>query len=200
MRRAGGGAATSFTHSRRFQPVLIAPMLSRLSAARDLKATLQVALADAVALHGAEKGNLQLLDGAGRLVIVAELGFSAAFLQSFERVPFEAGTVCGRAALRRRTVFVREVADDAAFAPFMSQARAVPFRAVLSSPLITSSGRLIGVISAHFANPFTPSPLELRTLEDYCVSLADAVVDGLHGRELADVTEELAGELLARTA
>jgi GAF domain-containing protein len=180
--------------------VLIAPMLSRLNAARDLKETLQVALADVVALHGAEKGNVQLLDGAGRLAIVAEIGFAAAFLRSFERVSLDAGTVCGRAALQQVTVFVREVADDAAFAPFLPLARAVPFRAVLSSPLVAPGGRLIGVISAHFANPFTPSPLELRTLESYCVPLAAAVVDAVGGRELVQVTEQLAGELLARTA
>lgn len=175
-------------------------MLSRLNAARGLEAILQVALADVVALHGAEKGNVQLIDGAGRLVIVAHMGFSAAFLQAFQRVPSGAGTVCGRAALERRTVFVREVEDDPEFAPYLPLARAVPFRAVLSSPLVTSSDRPVGVISAHFANPFTPSALELRTLESYCVPLADAVIDALQGRELAEVTQALAAGLLGRSA
>ena len=175
--------------------MLIQPMLQRLQAARSLEDTLQVALADVVALHGAERGSLQLFDSQGDLAVVSHVGLSRAFLQLFSRVKLGAGTVCERAAVCRQTVFVPDIEQDAPFGPYRAFARTVPFRAVLSSPLLRA-GRSVGVISAHFANPFKPSSLELQSLETYCGHVAEAICAWQDEAALGRSADRLAAALL----
>lgn len=180
--------------------MLIQPMLQRLRAANGLEEMLQVALADVVALHGAERGNIQLFDTQQRLVLVRQSGLSSAFLLAFERVAIDHGAVCARAARQQKTVFVEDIETDAEFAPYRSIARSVPFRSVLSSPLSTGPDGCIGVISVHFANRFAPTALELHSLEAYCVELAKKLTQQCHGASLRSVAESLSARLLAQAA
>jgi len=180
--------------------MLVQPMLQRLHATRDLHESLQVALDDVVALLGAERGNIQLLDRQGQLVIVRQSGMCAAFLRTFGRTPLENGTVCGRAALARRTMVVADVESDEPFRPFRDIARMVPFRSVLSSPLLAPEGGCIGMVSVHFANRFTPSTLELQSLERYCHELAAVLLKRRGHRELPEIAETLSAQLLASAA
>lgn len=177
--------------------MLLAPMLARLQAVHDLRETLAVALQSVVALHGAEMGNIQMFDAAGRLIVVAQRGLSRGFLLAFERVAVDAGSVCGRAARQQATVFVPDVERDPDFAPFVAFARSVPFRSVLSSPLTSSGGQRVGVVSAHFSNRYSPTRLELESLERYCRRVADAVMERLDGGDCVAVAESLAAELKA---
>lgn len=176
--------------------MLIEPMLQRLRAAGDLESTLQVALTDVVALHGAERGSIQLFNTQGQLVVVRNCGLPRPFLQKCERLELTDGTVCARAAARGATVFVRDVEEDEAFEPYRAAARAVPFRSVLSSPLLRPEG-CMGVISVHFANRFTPSGLELQSLESYCRHVADRILEWFSGTDLRRVAEMLSARLLA---
>jgi hypothetical protein len=73
-------------------------------------------------------------------------------------------------------VFVRDVQADPEFAPYAQFALSVPFRAVLSCPLISTGGELVGVVSALSEHNFQPSALELSSAEDYARELADAIV------------------------
>lgn len=177
--------------------MLLEPMLSRLRAVHGLRETLAVTLQDVVALHGAEMGNIQMYDAAGRLVVVAQWGLSREFLRAFDRLALDAGTVCGKAARRQATVFVPDVECDPDFAPFVAFARSVPFRSVLSSPLTASDGRRVGVVSAHFVNRYAPTRLEVESLERYCRRVADALVQRLEGSDWVDAAEALAAELVA---
>jgi len=179
--------------------MLLEPMLLRLSAARDLHDILQVGLADIISLHGAEKGNLQLLGADDHLLIVAQRGLSRSFLEVFARVAPAPGTVCGRAARDRKPTFVADVTVDADFAPYREVAASVPFRAVLSCPLITTPGRFIGIVSAHSAHRFVPTPLELGSAATYCTRLADAIVQRVRASDLASVAEALALDLRQAT-
>ena len=152
--------------------MLLAPMVARLQAQRDLPSILGTACRDTVALHGAEFGNVQLIDGDSLLLVHGE-GFSRAFIAAVGRVGIHDGTVCARAWRSRKTIHVPDVSDDPAFAPYLSFAGEAGFRAVLSSPLISSGGEVVGVISSHFANPKVPTAIEMHTREAYCRELAD---------------------------
>ena len=174
--------------------MLIQPMLQRLHAARDLEAMLRAALADVVALHGAERGLIQLFDREGLLVPVQHAGLPRAFLDFFRRVATTSGTVCARATGLGRTVFVRDVEEDPAFQPFLPIARAVPFRSVISTPL-TLGKACIGAVSVHFANPVTPSALELHSLEVYCGHVAERICSWHRDHDLRVVAEQLAARL-----
>lgn len=176
--------------------MLVQPMLQRLEAARDLQESLHVALADVVALLGAERGNIQLVDRQEQLVIVRQFGLCAAFLRAFDRIPLDGASVCGRAAQARKTVVVADVEKDEAFRPFREIARLVPFRSVLSSPLLGGDGDCIGMVSVHFANRFTPSTLELQSLERYCRELAAVLLARRGDRDLRETAEGLSAQLL----
>jgi len=179
--------------------MLISPMLGRLQELRDLKSTLALALRDVLALHGAERGNIQMVDTSGRLVIVAQSGFARPFLTVFRYVEADGASVCARAAAERRLLVVADVEQDEAFAPYRAVARAVPFRSVVSSPLVSRQGHLVGMVSAHFANVFTPSRLELEALRSYCAELAELLL-ARAGPNPEVVAEALAAEVLAAAA
>jgi GAF domain-containing protein len=176
--------------------MLVEPMLSRLQAQQDLRSALKAALRDIVALHGAEFGNIQLTDGHGGLLIVAQSRLPANFLKSLGRIDMQAGTVCARAARLGRTVFVADVETDPEFAPFLSFARDTAFKSVLSSPLVSSRGHLVGVASAHFANRYAPTRVELQSLEAYCGRLADVVEAHLPEAGIGPTAEALHQELI----
>lgn len=179
--------------------MLLEPMLSRLSAARSLEEKIQAGLRDVIALHGAEMGNVQMPGSDGRLVIVAARGLGLPFLKMFERVSFDSGTVCGRAAGRGTPVFVPDVASDADFKPYLEFARSVPFRSVLCFPLTSSAGEFVGMVSAHSANVFTPTALELRTAEAYARYFADALAGLAPAAERAGFAERCSAELIRKT-
>lgn len=150
-------------------------MLQRLGAAKTLAETIDSGLRDVIALHGAEMGNVQLPGTDGRLVVAAARGLGRAFLKTFERVSIDSGTVCGRAAKLGKPLFIPDVSLDEDFKPYREFAASVPFRSVLSCPLTSSAGELVGMVSAHSAHVFAPTPLELRSAETYARHLADAI-------------------------
>ena len=171
-------------------------MLSRLAAARGLEQTLLVGLRDVMSLHGAEMGNIQLVGEGGQLVIVAARGLTRAFLTTFERVTLDSGTVCGRAAKAGKPVFVKDVSVDADFAPYREFAATVPFRSVLSCPLISADAQFIGAVSVHSANLFAPTTLELQSAEMYGRHLADAIATWMPAQNRRGVAEHLSKALL----
>lgn len=155
--------------------MLIEPMLQRLRAAPDLRGQLKVALADVIALHGAERGNLQLLDTEDRLVIIEHQGFDARFIAAVGRLALHSGSVCSRAASQVRTVFVPDTETDAEFKPLREIARDASFRSVISAPIVAPGGQCVGVVSVHFSNRFAPSTLELQSLTSYCRALGEEI-------------------------
>src|SRR5262249_26328032 len=98
-------------------------MTGRLLSQRTIETAIDTILNDVVALHGAEYGDLQLAVG-DELVIVAQRGLSAPFLQAFSRVKKESGCACGRAWRLGRTVVVTDVDRDPEYAAFRKDARA----------------------------------------------------------------------------
>jgi GAF domain-containing protein len=175
--------------------MLVQPMLTRLHAAGNLNAMLQVALRDVVALPGAEFGNIQMWDGDSALVVVAQCGSPHKFRCSGARTPMSVETCCAKAARESRTVFLPNVDPAPRLAPFPTACGT--FRSVLSLPLICADGRRIGVITAHFTNHYVPTVLETEALEFYCAQLADAITDNL-SRSAGATAKSLNQQLLAQ--
>jgi hypothetical protein len=125
------------------------------------------ALEGALSLGGADRGNLQLVNPAtGSLVIVAEHGFGAEFLEYFAAVDDDR-SACGRAAKHNAQTFIIDVNTDPGFAPHRAIAAASGFRAVISTPVIDGDGRLIGVVSTHYRQPHYPLARDRKILERY---------------------------------
>jgi GAF domain-containing protein len=147
-------------------------MMERLCAEQTFEGAISTLLHDVVALHGAEFGDVQLPLG-NDLVIVAQVGLSAAFLQAFKRVSRDDGSACGRALRERKTVVIADVERDQDFEIFRGDARAAGYRGVQSSPLIAGNGELIGMISTMFVHAHEPTTIEMNTLHKYCGQAAD---------------------------
>jgi GAF domain-containing protein len=179
--------------------MLLQPMLARLAAARDLEEALRVALNDVVALHGTEMGNVQMLGEDGQLAIVEARGIGREFLRMFGRIPLDSHSICGRAVRHRKPVFVKDVNEDADFLEYREFAASVPFRSVLSCPLLTRSGELVGVVSAQSGHDFTPTALELSSLAAYATQLADTIATRLPAAQRARAAEQLARLLAERS-
>ncbi len=140
-----------------------------LSPTADRSALLLGALLDGVILAtGADMGNVQLLDATtGALYIHAHRGFMRPFLQFFERVEHASDSACGAAAATAERVVVPDVCRSPMFDNIeaLDVLLAAEVRAVQSSPLMSSSGELVGVLSTHYAEPRRLSENDHRVLD-----------------------------------
>jgi GAF domain-containing protein len=180
-----------------FARQMLNQMEERLLRAKSFKEAIWTILDDAIALQGAEYGNVQLLTD-DELVIVAQRGLSPDFLKVFHRVKREDSCACGRALRQRRQVVIPDVNTDAEFAAFRSDARRDGFRAVQSTPLITRQGQPLGVISTHFANVHHPTTIEMETLQVYAAASAEFCLKLLEEGSLSTLARRLSEELYDR--
>lgn len=158
-------------------------MKDRLLRCDKFENAIWVMLDDAIALLGAEYGDLQVLIGQ-ELVIAAQRGLPPDFLNSFRQVRKDDGSACGRALLLAKPVVIPDVEMDAEFAVYCKIAKHARFRAVQSTPLIAEDGQQLGVLSTHFANPHQPSKIEMETLQDYGVFASQYAFELLGDRRL----------------
>ena len=134
-------------------------------------------LEGALALAGADRGNLQILDPVtGSLRIAAQHGFGAEFLDYFAVVDDDR-SACGRAATERAQTVIADVNLDARFAPHRDIAAASAFRAVQSTPLIGRTGRLLGVVSTHYPRPYRPPARDLEIMKRYGEMVGQIMTD-----------------------
>jgi PAS domain S-box-containing protein len=147
---------------------------TRLVHAGDFSTLLNEILDAAIELTGANMGNIQLLDG-GVLKIAAQRGFEEPFLNFFNTV-HEGQAACGAAMRSGARVVVEDVAKSPVFAgralEVMLAARAL---AVQSTPLISRTGRMLGMFSTHYHAPYRPSERELRLLDVLARQAADLI-------------------------
>jgi PAS domain S-box-containing protein len=156
----------------------------------DLQRLLAAILNAAIAITGADKGHVQLLDVAsGELGITGQRGFDSAFVEHFSHI--RAGVVaCGTAMQIRQCVVV----EDVRLSPlFLAEPRALELvlaagmRAVVCTPLLTRTSQMVGVLSILFAVPHRPSDRGLRLLD-------------LLARQAADFIERTQAEAALREA
>ncbi len=143
----------------------------------EIRSICEALLQEGVALTGAPLGNVQLVDWrAGELNVVAQLGFQPDFLRFFARVNYQDSCACARALATRAPIVVGDVMSDAAFAPYRDIADRAGFRAVQSTPLISSSSALVGMVSTHFSATHAPTDQELASLQEAGRRAADLII------------------------
>jgi PAS domain S-box-containing protein len=159
---------------------------TRMVAAEDYSHLLDEILNAAVELTSADMGNIQLLED-GALKIVAQRGFESPFLEFFRTVRDGSESSCGAAMHKRERVIVEDVANSPIFAgtPALEVMLAAKAFAVQSTPLITRSGRVLGMFSTHFHKPHKPHDRELRLLDLLGRISADLIENMQTGAELA---------------
>jgi GAF domain-containing protein len=119
--------------------------------------------------------NIQLYDPASAaLRIEAQRGFSQPFLEFFDCVP-DGHAVCGRAFKTRAQVSVEDVAESPIFlgTPALEVVLDAGVRAVLLTPMVGSTGRMLGILSTHRRRPWRPRHRELHLLNLLARNTAD---------------------------
>src|SRR6185312_2979187 len=140
---------------------MLEQMEHRLRASKTFEAATNTILDDVMALHGAEHGDLQLCCG-GDLIIVAQRMLPLAFVKQFGHIKPGDTSASGRALRSRRSVVIPDVDREPSYKPWLGAARLGGYRSIQSTPLITSAGRMLGVVSTLFANPHEPTNIEME--------------------------------------
>ncbi len=131
----------------------------------------------AIAVDEAIGGNVQRYDARrGTLTIIAQRGFREPFLKYFEVVRADDGSACAQALADRRRIIIRDTATDPAFAPHRRVAEEAGFRSVISTPLLGTGGRIVGVLSTHFKHPHVLGCAALARI-DTLAQLAAQVIE-----------------------
>ncbi|MDG6256927.1 MAG: PAS domain S-box protein [Methanomicrobiaceae archaeon] len=143
----------------------------------DLKAILQEILEAAIAITGADKGCLQLLDTAtGTLKFAAQKHFDIPFLHFFEHVGPGDSAACGAALERAGRVVVEDICESPVFDEASAEVlREEGIHAVQSTPLVSRNGHLLGILSTHFCRVHTPADRELRLVDILARQAADMI-------------------------
>jgi len=152
----------------------------------------------AIAISGADKGNLQLFDETlGSLRIVAQQGFQERFLKFFENVDDHVASACGTAMATHDQVIVDDVLTSKIFVdePTQKVLLDAEVRAIISTPLKSSKGGLLGVISTHFSRPGHPSERQLRLTN----ILARQAADYLERKDSEQIQQTIVLELQHRS-
>jgi len=144
----------------------VARFLGTVFGKNDRAPMLAAALDAAIDATHAQMGNVQLRSQGG-LEIVTYRGFQEPFLKFFACVSDDHGAACGAALKTASRVIVGDVASDPIFAGteaarIMEGAHA---RAVQSTPLVSVSGQVLGMVSTHFDQPHVPADAELAIVD-----------------------------------
>jgi two-component sensor histidine kinase len=129
----------------------------------------------AIAISEADKGNLQLYDAtSGSLTIAAQQGFQGDFLKFFDSVRGN-DTACGLAMATAKQIIVDDVLTSAIFVgkPAQKVLLDAGVRAVVSTPLMSSKERPLGVLSTHFTRPRHPTEHQLEPINILVRQAAD---------------------------
>lgn len=123
-------------------------------------------------------GSMQRYDPAkGALQLLAHAGLNEEAVDFWQWVPAGRATSCGKALQQGERVIVPDFgaaafmegsADLAAF-------RKAGVRAAQSTPLLTRSGRLVGMITTHWSHPCQPRERDLRLLDIIARQAADLI-------------------------
>jgi PAS domain S-box-containing protein len=129
-----------------------------------------------IALQGAHFGMIGLLDpGKKTLEIVVQRGFDERSLERFLSGPIYAGIASGRSMQGHQSVIIEDVETEPGFAEHRAAALAAGFRAVQATPLVSSSGDVLGMVATHFRQPHRPPERELRMTDLYARQAANMV-------------------------
>src|SRR6185503_13091836 len=93
-------------------------------------------------------------------------GFDEPFVEFFESVSGD-DTACGVALRTKQRVIVEDITTSEIYAGrhSLDAMREADVMAVQSLPLLSSTGKVLGIVSVHFAHSHRPSEQELRLMD-----------------------------------
>jgi PAS domain S-box-containing protein len=155
----------------------------------DVQGCLTDVLDVSIEITGADKGNIQLLEPqSATLRLAAERGFDELFVEFFESV-IDGNSACGVAMQSKQRVIVEDITKSEIYAgkPSLQAMLDADVRAVQSLPLMSSGGKVLGIVSTHFSHVHLPTEQELRLMD----LLARQTADYLERKRVEGEREQL---------
>lgn len=155
----------------------------------------------AAAIMHADSANMQVLhpeaDRAGELQLLITYGDAPACLNFPECSRSGAGCTCARAMRAKKRTIACDVRTWNFLAGSEDRARYLEagILAAQSTPLVTRSGRVVGVLSTHWHAPHEPTERELRLLDVLARQAADLIERKETERGLREAQENLTAAL-----
>jgi GAF domain-containing protein len=173
-------------------------LTERLRRCRDVQSVADCLLQYGLQLSHTRCGNVQLINWKkGYLEIKAQLGFSDEFLNFFQRVSFADSSACARALRNRNSIVIEDVNADRQFAPCWGILDRAGVRAVQSTPMVSSNGALVGILSTHFPERHQLTDIEMRKIRRASAHVAaDALIALQANGQPADTLIRLSRGLL----
>lgn len=157
---------------------VLADFSARLIPEGDLQVVFDDAVRAAIAIADADGGSLQLLDSERNdLVLTATRGLPASFLEHFARIGASSNTSCAAALARGSRAFVTfadvvRKGDEDGHGRLHLDAGIVLAQ---STPLLSRSGRRVGMISTHWRRHYAPGQRKLQLLDLLARQTADLI-------------------------
>lgn len=161
---------------------LIHSISVELIAEKDIQALYTKILDAAVAIMRSQFASMQTLDlergpkgGPGELHLLSARGYSEEAIRQFEWVRSDMNTSCGislRSGARTIITDIEEF-DELADTPALAAFRQTGIRAMQTTPLLSRSGQLLGMITTHWSEPHEPSSRDLRLIDILARQAAD---------------------------
>ena len=135
----------------------------------------------AVAIMGSQFASMQMLHpdrgppgGLGELKLLSARGYTEAALKQFEWVGPDMTTSCGT-SLRsgQRTILPNVETCDELGAELRTAFLDTGIRSMQTTPLVSRSGQLLGMITTHWSEPHEPSNRDLRLMDILARQAAD---------------------------
>ena len=129
----------------------------------------------AVAIVGAKFGTLQLLED-NSLRIVSHYGHHQPFLDFFASAE-NVASVCGEAMQRWERVIIQDVETSSLFVGTSSLdvMRKAGVRAVQSTPIVSRTGELLGILTTRWDVPYSPNEHDLWRIDLLARQAADMI-------------------------
>ena len=142
----------------------------------ELHEVLDNLLQHAMMMCNTKAGTLQLVNKTNNtLEIATSFGLSDEFITHFRIVTCDDGSVCGRALAKKETIFIEDLTTDRSFARHLNLALQNNIMSVQSTPLISSGGKIVGMISVHFSTRKKRPHNNLEAFESFCTKAADKI-------------------------
>lgn len=160
----------------------------------DLEPVLGQIVEAAIAISKADFGNIQLILPNSGLRIAAQRGFPQWYVDYWNDLTASCDCSCGSALASGQRVIVPDVEQSPIFAatPGLEKQRQAGVRAVQSTPVLSRSGKVLGMFSTHFKKPHTPDEHALKLLDLLARQAADIIERAQIAEVLKAAKEDLA--------
>lgn len=152
--------------------------ISKLVLSQDNKQNVFYSILEtAIDLTFADKGNIQIFDeNTNTRGFIAHKGFKKPFLDYFANTTVEAGS-CGVSFREKRPTVVEDVQKSPIFVgkPDMHYMMEEEVYACQSTPMVSSTGNIIGILSTHYRARHIFNEREIRMLEIFSRWAADII-------------------------